>query len=292
MSRETIDLQSQTLIRVEMPTHLLQALRLVHALAESDYPVCSTAETLRRTAYLEKYFGVKLHESNGNEPLIKDFEIVHEKPLTRIGSIERPLIFPHAYFTYLRQLWDLGRDVDFSFIGLMTPKRIDALNEWLQSSDVAERIPQGTFARKFISLSEKLKKRLGLPSAQPRRLMFQTRYGTIMIASSDKGRVFPGKAWDDDYFRLLARSKFVLCPAGDYVWTYRFFESIMCGAIPIVEATCPSYKGFRYFTMKDPIGSIQWSSDIAEHNFVRCSALLTIPREELNQEISKMLPQD
>jgi hypothetical protein len=36
------------------------------------------------------------------------------------------------------------------------------------------------------------------------------------------------------YFQVLRQSEFVLCPAGDLPWSNRFWEAIMCRAIPIV----------------------------------------------------------
>lgn len=110
-----------------------------------------------------------------------------------------------------------------------------------------------------------------------------------MLGASGKGRVLPGKAWDENYFKMLTQSRFVLCPVGDCVWTYRFFESAMCGAIPIVEASCASYQGFRYFTMEDDISTLKWSAEIAEYNFNLCRERLTVPRELLNAEIGRII---
>ena len=42
-------------------------------------------------------------------------------------------------------------------------------------------------------------------------------------------------AYDVDYLRILARSKFTLAPRGDQPWSIRFFEAILCGSIPIVR---------------------------------------------------------
>lgn len=50
----------------------------------------------------------------------------------------------------------------------------------------------------------------------------------IEIQESNKGRIFPIKAWDENYYQTLSKSKFVLCLNGDYIWSYRFFESILC----------------------------------------------------------------
>ena len=41
--------------------------------------------------------------------------------------------------------------------------------------------------------------------------------------------------YDYPYYDRLMESKFVLAPDGEFAWTYRFLEGIMCGAIPIIE---------------------------------------------------------
>ena len=38
----------------------------------------------------------------------------------------------------------------------------------------------------------------------------------------------------DDFFKQLGRSKFVLCPVGNANDTFRFYDTIYSGAIPIV----------------------------------------------------------
>ena len=49
----------------------------------------------------------------------------------------------------------------------------------------------------------------------------------------------------------MARSKFVLCPNGDFTWTYRFFESVIFKAIPIIEDYTHHYDGYTYYTKSD-----------------------------------------
>jgi len=45
-----------------------------------------------------------------------------------------------------------------------------------------------------------------------------------------------------DYFRKMCQSKFVLCPAGDAPWSFRFYEVLMCKSIPIVESWHHTYR--------------------------------------------------
>lgn len=44
------------------------------------------------------------------------------------------------------------------------------------------------------------------------------------------------------YFNIMAQSKFILCPRGDAPWSFRFYESLMCGAIPIVQTWHHTYR--------------------------------------------------
>jgi hypothetical protein len=45
-----------------------------------------------------------------------------------------------------------------------------------------------------------------------------------------------------NYFENMCKSKFVLCPAGDAPWSFRFYEVLMCKSIPIVESWHHTYR--------------------------------------------------
>lgn len=88
----------------------------------------------------------------------------------------------------------------------------------------------------------------------------------LIVKNSSRGRTFPQKSYDIDYFNEMSKFKFILCPNGDFVWTYRFFESIMCGAIPIVEQSCDIFEGFKYFSVNDVITDDKWDINIIKSN--------------------------
>ena len=44
------------------------------------------------------------------------------------------------------------------------------------------------------------------------------------------------------YFESMCKSKFVLCPAGDSPWSFRFYEVLMCCSIPIVQSRHHTYR--------------------------------------------------
>jgi hypothetical protein len=55
------------------------------------------------------------------------------------------------------------------------------------------------------------------------------------------------------YFKTMSQSKYILCPAGDSSWSFRFYETLMCKSIPIVESLHHTYRtieeskiGYRY----------------------------------------------
>lgn len=59
-----------------------------------------------------------------------------------------------------------------------------------------------------------------------------------------------------DFYRLLKRSKFVVCPQGTGVDTHRFYEALFFGAIPIVKA---SFLDKLYMKYKNVVIVKEWS---------------------------------
>jgi hypothetical protein len=107
----------------------------------------------------------------------------------------------------------------------------------------------------------------------------------FQVVGTDARRVWPGKAWDDDYYTVLGRSGLTACPDGDFVWTYRFLEAALCGSIPVVESFCNHYEGFRYYRMAGVPTSMKWRRDWAEHNFWVARNRLTVTHDELRQAV-------
>lgn len=44
------------------------------------------------------------------------------------------------------------------------------------------------------------------------------------------------------YFTKMKQSRFILCPSGDAPWSFRFYETLMCKSIPIVENNKHTYR--------------------------------------------------
>jgi hypothetical protein len=271
---------------IELPLELIQALRLAHCLMESDYRVHIPAKHENKLLHLRDIFHLDYAIDNGNVPILPGLKLSHSEPFTEIGSIRRPLIFPHAALAYYRKLWPDRRDIRFSFAGLVTKQRRKALESWLTHSfpELKNKLP--TQKCMLFRLKDKL---LQAVQWQSPPTTHEVKLGDVIFWSSDRGRKFPLKAWDAEYYKMLSNSQFVLCPNGDFIWTYRFFEAAMCGAIPIIESYCPAYEGFNFFTMNDPADKLKWSQDAAEYNFKLCVERFTISLDVLNKEIKRLL---
>jgi len=48
--------------------------------------------------------------------------------------------------------------------------------------------------------------------------------------------------FDENYYSIMCQSNFCLCPAGDAYWSIRFYESLVCGCIPIVNEKRETYR--------------------------------------------------
>jgi hypothetical protein len=92
------------------------------------------------------------------------------------------------------------------------------------------------------------------------------------IINSNRGRDNQIKNLDKEYFNLMSRAKFVLCPDGDFVWTYRFFEAIIFKAIPIIQNNCPLYEGYKFYNEGD---KMEYKEEWIEHNLNKLKREMT-----------------
>ena len=74
------------------------------------------------------------------------------------------------------------------------------------------------------------------------------------------------------YFEAMCQSKYCLCPAGDSPWSFRFYEVLMCGSIPIVESWHHTYRTIeeskiKYnYVLHDHITRHVFDTNIIDHN--------------------------
>jgi hypothetical protein len=298
---------SRPAFRVDLPANPIQSIRLIHALLETPFDVRIPPGYARKFRRLHDVFGLELREANAAVPILSDVSVIHNAggaPISRVGRIERPLIFAHGVADYLEMLWPDIRDLHVSFVGRLHETRRTVIEEWItrQFPDLDLSMPDQSVVDRRVARRKqlqvwgeywlrgplhRLKPWIELPAVEE-----AVHRDGVLLMTSDRGWGFPTKAWDDVYYQTLANSSFVLCPNGRFVWTYRFFEATLCGAIPIVQTTCELYEGFRYFTMDDDVEQMIWNEADALHNAALCRERLTVPRGELNDEIRYLLRVD
>ena len=249
----------------------VQQWRLLHAMAEGTRPIALRPEYSGGISQLQKIFAAPLREGVGTAISSDLIGIDTLKPLTRLGRIERPLIIPREIADHCKKLWAPKREIEFSFIGLSHWGRARTLSDW--------------HLRNFHSVPS-------IPTLGPRENMANrlsealSRGNRIAIFFSERGRAFPMKVWDEDYHAMLGNTVFSLCPDGDQIWSYRFFESILCGAIPVIQSNWPCYEGFKFFTLNQPVGELSYRPEDAAANFELCVARLTVSKKDLDGELA------
>lgn len=270
-------------LSINQSFNLIQEIQLVHALTESKFEICLPPRELAKFEILMNKFVVPLQASTPEACDITTFlKVSHEKPRTSIGGLARPLILPHAIVDYCRSIWAQERSFRYSFQGLMTTKRREVIEDWVRRNIHGDWM-RLTVGRNILSRLKRL-----VLSKVGARQHDVIEVGDLRLSSSNRGKTFRVKAWDDRYFSVLANSQFVLCPAGAWSWSYRFFESILCGAMPIVEQSCRVYEGFRFYTFEDAAAGLHWSKEDAEFNYRVCFERLTVPVRELDLELGRI----
>lgn len=105
--------------------NLLQTFRAFQALAETG-PVTIRPEEKPWWDYAAQWFNLRYTVEPSDPSVV--VEVDHDQPLTRIGSNERPLIYPHQFFDLYRRAW--GKRTGALFIGAISPTRLKALDGW------------------------------------------------------------------------------------------------------------------------------------------------------------------
>lgn len=116
---------------VDLPCHLIQVVRLVHALSETGLPMVVRRNDWDKFSLLRSRLGMSVHPGERGDFLLSSFvEYSHEAPFTQVDTIRRLLIFPHIIGEWCRSRWGGERIHRYAFAGLLTPGREVSLQKW------------------------------------------------------------------------------------------------------------------------------------------------------------------
>jgi hypothetical protein len=278
--------KSKKRLFIDISCDRLQEIRLIHALSEGSCDIIIHPKLESRFKLLKEKLGMKYQLGLEGDIRISEYlRISHEQPITAFSSLEKPLVFPMAMVNKCYSMWSENRETRYSFAGLITESRRELMREWVLRNFDSDLPDTNTSTKCWWTslLPERIKKLF------PNKIIkIERKVGDLTFWSSNFGRSFPGKSWDDEYFKLLSRSQFVLCPKGDCVWSYRFYEAILCGAIPIVEDKCSAMNDFIFYHTRDKAQSLEWNSDIALHNFNVVKNRFTLSSCDVDAEIKNI----
>jgi hypothetical protein len=142
-------------------------------------------------------------------------------------------LFSKKYYTELNTL-DHTKIHDFSFIGSIASNKES--RQWIV--DFAEKY----FTKNSIFINtdnDPNWKSLGSFDFSGRGLGYCPKNSIDPQSKQTQYRVIHENLY---YFENMCKSKFVLCPAEDSSWSFRFYEVLMCKSIPIVENLHYTYR--------------------------------------------------
>jgi hypothetical protein len=162
---------------------------------------------------------------------------------------DRDVPLVRGVYTCAEERWYLPSHIRSGFY----IKVID--HDWIQPSPIAERPPHlFSFCGSFDT--HPLRRRIArLGGAQ----------GFVRDTSKDEGRGFKASAdtyreWQAEYFQVMHDSVFVLCPRGVAPSSYRIFEAMKAGRVPVIiadEWVPPSSPNWTEFSLQVPEARLQ-----------------------------------
>ncbi len=157
--------------------------------------------------------------------------IDHPQPITMCGDVSRPLIFPEWMFTICGS-GEQMRKWRCSFIGFPNKKRVHDLLAMYERSFGRVNVWR---KKCMLALSDFIKWQCAVRALNT-LLAREARKHDCVFMFTSAGRASSNKVYEKSYWDLLAQSQSTYCPAGDFGWSYRFYECMVAGAMPVVDA--------------------------------------------------------
>lgn len=164
-------------------------------------------------------------------------------------------IFPQSF--YNNQM-DEAKTIDFNFHGSIGQNEYQAINRAWVFDFISKYFTKDSF---FVNT---ILKENHIPIGV---FDYSDKFGSLTWITTKVRAIY-----DANYFSTLRKSKFCLCPAGDYPWSIRFYEALMCKAIPIVKYSWETWRSleeskldYKFYLVDDK--EFIYREDWAEHNY-------------------------
>ena len=152
----------------------------------------------------------------------------HKIPITNLNNYHTsPLIFPRLILKRYFKEFNSKLDKIFFKGNLSMPRIIDSFRLFIENKD---------FLALYILLLN-----LFLFNKE---FIINTKKSYFEFTLN--GRNNKIKYLDPNYFNQMSMYKYIFCPRGDFLWTYRFFETIQVGSIPICKIKHNIYEDFIF----------------------------------------------
>lgn len=191
-------------------------------------------------------------------------EGVPEEEVPEPNAERRIAIYPRSFVTRVERIgWEKTRDFNFRGALYIDPNT-RRNREWVLAF-AREHFTQ----RSFFQATDRRIRSFGIFKRHGLLGDFDHTYSQTGFVPKEKPKR-QRDFFDEDYFRILCGSQFTLCPAGDRPWSMRFYESILCRSIPILEKPEHSGRnpleysiGYKFFLLGD---QLEYRADWVEEN--------------------------
>jgi hypothetical protein len=205
-----------------------------------------------------EYIGVRNNDSFTIILKERFIKALSEKNITNVKIENIPqtyAIFPRSFYNNIK---DETKTIDFNFHGSIGQNKYQAINRAWVFDFISKYFTKDSFFVNTILKENHIP--IGI-------FDHSDKFGSLTWITTKVRAIY-----DPNYFSTLRKSKFCLCPAGDYPWSIRFYEALMCKAIPIVKYSWETWRSleeskldYKFYFADDK--EFIYNEDWAEHNY-------------------------
>lgn len=230
----------------------IHEIRLLAALMEAGFGAKLSKQQVASFKHNPRY-SAETFDGNFTELNIK---INHQAPEVSLNNIRAPAIFPK----WLIETNIPNKRIRYNFVGIQNRERVEEILRLYSSNKSLFwhilsllKIPltwrQNSFSIKVLNILTK-----------------QIANDDDYIIWSSGGRTLKNKLFDVDYFENLSASRFTICPAGDFPWSYRLIESVLHDAIPVYNHTDDVANKYKLKSLKTQEAPHEYDKDLVQYN--------------------------